>query len=711
MVINITVKDRIATYVPSDLIPICGNNRDTVKFEFDEEWSGYEKKTARFIWGNEHHDEEFEGDSCPAPMFLRTNKVLIGVYVGEAPEDEDCLASTNAEVEYRFSARCTSSVASAGTGENYTNEAKGAAARAIDAAKRAETALAGFPMDEIIQAEEAAKTAVEAAEKAEEVRDSIPEDYKNIIVNTAGNSEKQAMSQKSVSDQLGFEVISTINSSDSDKWMNGYLDDDGTFHASSAWRSTDFIEVEEGQLVGTKSVLYANRYAVAFYDENKALVSTSQATTENGVLIEEYMNVPSGAMYIRFTSYNSGEYGVVVSTNSIQANKKAIDALAKTVAENAESNEEIREKIDNVEETLSEQSESLENAQDDISAIKKIGYNTTSKEGYADDISSFAKTDNAFWNVTSAGDVAATSDAWEYYEKAVNPNEVYHVNVRCSTNAPAVRLYDALGNGTSVTKEEGGRFDDYITIPDGIERMVVNNQKSYNPTAIIEKGFFETTFEPIADYLFGKRLVACGDSITDASRPAHLGGGYFESYAEITANRHGMGFTKDAKSGSTMAYTEDATNERINKYCFSNTRYLNLPEFDYLTIWFGWNDATYSTLGTINDTDNTTFYGAYKKVLDYLVTNNPTKKIGLVVPYGGSTVEPFAQAVRDISKLYGVPCLDLRDYNECSSFWEKTSGNQAIVARRDALTYDTTHPNQEGHEFLSTMYDNFIKRL
>jgi hypothetical protein len=61
--------------------------------------------------------------------------------------------------------------------------------------------------------------------------------------------------------------------------------------------------------------------------------------------------------------------------------------------------------------------------------------------------------------------------------------------------------------------------------------------------------------------------------------------------------------------------------------------------------------------------------------------------------------------------MYGVPCLDLRDYNECSAFWEKDDGNAAIVARKMALTFDKTHPNQAGHEFLSTMYDNFIKRL
>ncbi len=141
MVINININGRLAQYVPSDQIPVCGNSTDTAKFTFDEEWNDVAKKTARFIWGNEHHDEEIKADNtCKVPMFLRTRKVLIGVYAGEAPEDEDCLSTTNAEVEYKISARCTSSVPSAGTGKNYTNEAKGYATEAKGYADEAKAA-------------------------------------------------------------------------------------------------------------------------------------------------------------------------------------------------------------------------------------------------------------------------------------------------------------------------------------------------------------------------------------------------------------------------------------------------------------------------------------------------------------------------------------------------------------------------------------------
>lgn len=200
------------------------------------------------------------------------------------------------------------------------------------------------------------------------------------------------------------------------------------------------------------------------------------------------------------------------------------------------------------------------------------------------------------------------------------------------------------------------------------------------------------------NYLAGKKLVACGDSITAAVNPQ---GGNFDSYARLAAQRNGMVFDLNAVSGSTMTNVE-------GKSPFCVNRYQQVPsDFDYLTIWFGFNDGAYAQVGTINDTEDTTFYGAYKKVLDYYLTTYPTKKIGLVVPYMSNG--DFQDAVRNLSKMYGVPCLDLPDYNQCSIVWG--SANTAQTARKNALTYDGTHPNQTGHEFISSMYEAFLRRL
>ncbi|MBQ9784389.1 MAG: hypothetical protein IJW29_02705 [Clostridia bacterium] len=134
MVINIQIKNRVATYIPDDALPVCGNAGDIVKFSFDEEWQACGKKTARFIWGgNKFHEVDFAGDTCPVPAFLNTDRVLVGVF---APDEE--LASTKAEVPYLASIRCGGAKPDAMSVEAYVHEAKEAAETAATSAVAAE---------------------------------------------------------------------------------------------------------------------------------------------------------------------------------------------------------------------------------------------------------------------------------------------------------------------------------------------------------------------------------------------------------------------------------------------------------------------------------------------------------------------------------------------------------------------------------------------
>lgn len=246
-----------------------------------------------------------------------------------------------------------------------------------------------------------------------------------------------------------------------------------------------------------------------------------------------------------------------------------------------------------------------------------------------------------------------------------------------------------------------------IVVPDEAVYLLINDVskwQSYTYTLQTlapseEKTFRAKALMPkyVPSPLYGKTLVACGDSITNGSNPD---GGFFKNYAELVAERHGMIYHKDGIGGSTMTNVEGHNP-------FSVSRYLNVPEYDYLLIWFGWNDKAYATLGTIDDTDNTTFYGAYKIVLEHFITTYPTKKIGIIVPYGN--LAEYQEAVRNLSEMYGVPCLDLADGKQCSLVWG--DANDAQIARRDALTYDTVHPNQAGYEYLSTMVEAFLLGL
>lgn len=95
--LHIDVKNKIATYNARDGVIVCGNNDYKIKFSFDEEWSEYPTKTARFIWRGRYYDQEFTGDECQVPIINDTTKLTVGVYVGElkttTPAKIPCLIS------------------------------------------------------------------------------------------------------------------------------------------------------------------------------------------------------------------------------------------------------------------------------------------------------------------------------------------------------------------------------------------------------------------------------------------------------------------------------------------------------------------------------------------------------------------------------------------------------------------------------------------
>ena len=62
---------------------VCDNSDYTVNFDFDEEWSAYETKTARFDNGVQYVDVIFAGNVCPVPALSDASEVKIGVYAGE----------------------------------------------------------------------------------------------------------------------------------------------------------------------------------------------------------------------------------------------------------------------------------------------------------------------------------------------------------------------------------------------------------------------------------------------------------------------------------------------------------------------------------------------------------------------------------------------------------------------------------------------------
>lgn len=212
-----------------------------------------------------------------------------------------------------------------------------------------------------------------------------------------------------------------------------------------------------------------------------------------------------------------------------------------------------------------------------------------------------------------------------------------------------------------------------------------------------------------ANILEGKILACVGDSITEGvNADIDTETGARKTYGYLVAKRNNMTFLNYGIGGSTIANDGSSKAFVYNRYSVMENN------IDYLTVWFGWNDFAREnvTLGTIDSTDKTTFYGAWNFTMEYLINKYPTTKIGLVVPYG--TDVNWRNAVRNIGKKWGIPYLDLMS-EHTPLFFDKEPEigvNASVVEKRKAtFLADVVHPNQVGYNYLSTIFEDFIRSL
>lgn len=220
--------------------------------------------------------------------------------------------------------------------------------------------------------------------------------------------------------------------------------------------------------------------------------------------------------------------------------------------------------------------------------------------------------------------------------------------------------------------------------------------------------------------LYGKKWCACGDSITYGAKADADEAGNKKTYAYYIAKNNGMTLSLNAISGSTMMNVS-------GKNPFSVDRYKNLPaDLDYITLAFVTNDSAQdvSLIGNIDDKTNDTFYGAWNVVLQYLITNYPTTKIGIIGFWRGNQKYQYTDALRSVAKKYRIPFLDFMfDYNipiiggtDFRSY-NPNATNEVIVdyntlnLRQKTFLADGVHPNDIGYKYMSTIIENWLKSL
>jgi lysophospholipase L1-like esterase len=188
-----------------------------------------------------------------------------------------------------------------------------------------------------------------------------------------------------------------------------------------------------------------------------------------------------------------------------------------------------------------------------------------------------------------------------------------------------------------------------------------------------------------------------GDSITMFRQYQ----GYVQNILGIEKiNNYGVG-------GSCITY---AANE---PYPSVTTRISSIDNTaDIITIFAGTNDygnPPYMPLGTILDTVNTTFYGAYNYIIQNCISRNPNAKIAIFTPLQRVSgedkntqnliLEDYANACIEIGKKYAIPVLDLFHTSNINKYNAST------------LLKDGLHPTTAGYIRIAKQVASFLKAI
>lgn len=243
--------------------------------------------------------------------------------------------------------------------------------------------------------------------------------------------------------------------------------------------------------------------------------------------------------------------------------------------------------------------------------------------------------------------------------------------------------------------------------------------------------------------LKNKKWAVCGDSFSHGDFTGLTDGFTIEDgiykgknkvYGYLIGNRNNMIIQHMAIGGRTLATPSDLSFTNSFTYIENekeNSNYTQIDEdADYATFYFGINDSHHRSsstgsdgedqtgiieLGAINDSDNTTFYGAWNVMLKWLLENRPFTKLGIIVSNGCETID-YRNATIAIAKKWGIPYIDLNG-DERTPMMLRAMNNEASSEAKIARTISqrvsatNQHPNPKAHEYESTFIENFLRSL
>ena len=217
--------------------------------------------------------------------------------------------------------------------------------------------------------------------------------------------------------------------------------------------------------------------------------------------------------------------------------------------------------------------------------------------------------------------------------------------------------------------------------------------------------------------LKGKKINFLGDSITEGACLDDWNNVYWMRLGRetgATVRGYGIGGTRIAP----RLNPERPGEEGFGQYFGSRVDAMD-PDADIVVVWGGTNDFGHGdvTLGTIDDRDNTTFYGALHCLYRALWEKYPTAQIVVMTPlhrvgehdtlneHGNPAIAPF-KVIRDtiieVAAYYSFPVVDL---------YAISNLNPELPVIRETFMPDGLHPNDAGHERIASRLLGVLKSL
>ena len=576
------------------------------------------------------------------------------------------------------------------------------------------------------------------------------------------NLEESVSNNKSDIDEKIRDIIykqaiarNAFNTVEEIPWESGFYSNSQGYVNPYDTISHAKIQVQEGSTicqVKNISVLTSGKIAILFFKDSKVIAAEVLNTETDSY--SNYYFIPQGATHIGINSRNGNKENVIVEFDN--KDDLTLHITDENIDDNSISSAKLKGYVEPIKSIKDEVyvSSNLANPKDWV-----LGYQNGSITNTSDSNYKYINIDVSQYPVGTSFKYlrAGSSESKEirfagFFDEGGSPTDTFLqkvsevektseecVTLSCTIFVVGLPSLEEIGLFVSEVEEFEPYANEYTAIAEWESNP--SNDKALLRKMDLDKKE-ETLTQKFFNILHKKKWVVCGDSFTYGSESGKIESGIYAGknkvYPYFIGNRNNMDIIQFFQSGKTLAFPAIPGDFTNSLTCPTSPMYYqNIPvDADYITIYLGINDSHHATgdsgsdgedtegiipLGTIEDSDTSTYYGAWNVVIPWLIENRPFAHLGIIVSNGCGKDE-YRLAQIEIATKYGVPYIDLNGDKQTPAMIRSTNpaiseqiktiiNNKQGVDPEGVGGFVNLHPNDAAHEFESTFIENFLRSL